>query len=293
MSRVRSDKFTNRAATGPCTFTDGLTVTDTTGASIGVEIGMGGIVAVAGTFSGDVSVAGTITYEDVQNVDSVGIVTAGKGLRVTTEGIVVTAGVSTLGGGTSMADSVKSYWGTGGDLQIYHDGSNSYINESGTGDLYIRGGTSVRITDLSDNKMFLGQDGGEAQLYYDGLQKLATKTDGAEVSGILTATSLSGRHGNIEAVTKSTGYTLVSGDEGKMIISDSAVTVPQDIFSAGDVITVVNSSGSSFNIIKGTGINLYTIGSSTNATVALAEKGIAIITCFSSNDFIVGGGGVS
>ena len=98
MSRVRSDKFTNRAATGPCTFTDGLTVTDTTGTSIGVEIGMGGIVAVAGTFSGDVSVAGTITYEDVQNVDSVGVVTAGKGLRVTTEGIVVTAGISTFGG---------------------------------------------------------------------------------------------------------------------------------------------------------------------------------------------------
>ena len=48
MSRVRSDKFTNRAATGPCTFTDGLNVTDTTGTTIGVEIGMGGIVAVAG-----------------------------------------------------------------------------------------------------------------------------------------------------------------------------------------------------------------------------------------------------
>ena len=274
MSRIKVDTATNKLATGPVDFPDGIT-------------------GVAATFTGNVTVGGTITYDDVQNVDSVGIVTAGKGFRATTGGIVVTAGVSTLGGGTTMADSVKSYWGTGGDLQIYHDGSNSYINESGTGDLYIRGGTSVRITDLSDNKMFLGQDGGEAQLYYDGLQKLATKTNGTEVSGILTATSLSGRHGNIEAVTKSTSYTLVSGDEGKMIISDSAVTVPQDIFSAGDVITVVNSSGSSFNIIKGTGINLYTIGSSTNATVALAEKGIAIITCFSSNDFIVGGGGVS
>ena len=192
-----------------------------------------------------------------------------------------------------MADNVKSYWGTGGDLQIYHDGSNSYINESGTGDLYIRGGTSVRITDLSDNKMFLGQDGGEAQLYYDGLQKLATKTNGTEVSGILTATSLSGRHGNIEAVTKSTGYTLVSGDEGKMIISAGAVTGPQDRFSAGDVITVVNKSTSNISVVKGTGINLYKVGTATNATVTLAQKGVAVITCFAGNDFIVGGGGVS
>ena len=195
--------------------------------------------------------------------------------------------------GVDFNDDVKARFGTGNDLEIYHDGSNSYINEAGTGDLYIRGGVSVRITDLSDNKMFLGQDGGEAQLYYDGLQKLATKTNGTEVSGILTATSLSGRHGNIEAVTKSTGYTLVSGDEGKMIITDSDVTVPENIFAAGDVFTVVNSSGSTINITKGTGINLYTIGSSTNATTTLAEKGIAIITCFSSNDFIVGGGGVS
>ena len=104
MSRVRSDKFTNRAATGPCTFTEGLTVTDTTGASIGVNIGMGGIVAVAGTFSGDVSVAGTITYEDVQNVDSTGIVTAKGGVRIPND-----TGTITLG--------------TGSDLQLSHDGS--------------------------------------------------------------------------------------------------------------------------------------------------------------------------
>ena len=254
-------------------------------------VGVPGVSTTVHAGFNDVTISGFGTITDVGAAS----ITATK--QTTTEHSRVTgiATINTVVVATALtsADSVKSYWGTGGDLQIYHDGSNSYINESGTGDLYIRGGTSVRITDLSDNKMFLGQDGGEAQLYYDGLQKLATKTNGTEVSGILTATSLSGRHGNIEAVTKSTGYTLVSGDEGKMIISDSAVTVPQDIFSAGDVITVVNSSGSSFNIIKGTGINLYTIGSSTNATVALAEKGIAIITCFSSNDFIVGGGGVS
>ena len=254
-------------------------------------VGVPGVSTTVHAGFNDVTISGFGTITDVGAAS----ITATK--QTTTEHSRVTgiATINTVVVATALtsADSVKSYWGTGGDLQIYHDGSNSYINESGTGDLYIRGGTSVRITDLSDNKMFLGQDGGEAQLYYDGLQKLATKTNGTEVSGILTATSLSGRHGNIEAVTKSTGYTLVSGDEGKMIISDSAVTVPQDIFSAGDVITVVNSSGSSFNIIKGTGINLYTIGSSTNATTTLAEKGIAIITCFAGNDFIVGGGGVS
>ena len=82
MSRVRSDKFTNRAATGPCTFTDGLCATDTTGVAIGVTLGYGGIVAVGATFGGYVSIGGTLTYEDVQNVDSTGLITARSGIKV-------------------------------------------------------------------------------------------------------------------------------------------------------------------------------------------------------------------
>jgi len=54
------------------------------------------------TIDGDVGIAGTLTYEDVTNVDSIGIVTAGKGLRVTQGGIVVTAGISTFGGITTV-----------------------------------------------------------------------------------------------------------------------------------------------------------------------------------------------
>ena len=49
-----------------------------------------------GTFSGPVSVGGTLTYEDATNVDSVGLVTARTGVRVTAGGLVVTAGVSTF-----------------------------------------------------------------------------------------------------------------------------------------------------------------------------------------------------
>ena len=48
------------------------------------------------TFSGNVTIGGTVTYEDVSNVDSVGLVTARTGVRITTGGLVVTAGVSTF-----------------------------------------------------------------------------------------------------------------------------------------------------------------------------------------------------
>ena len=60
------------------------------------------------TFGSDVSIGGTLTYEDVTNVDSVGIVTAGKGLRATTGGLVVTAGVSTFGADATVAGTLTA-----------------------------------------------------------------------------------------------------------------------------------------------------------------------------------------
>ena len=51
---------------------------------------------------GNVSIGGTLTYEDVTNVDSVGIITAGNGLRVTDGGLVVSSGISTFAGITTV-----------------------------------------------------------------------------------------------------------------------------------------------------------------------------------------------
>ena len=78
MSQVNVDRIKSRAGTGSPTFTNGL------------------ICSGVGTFSSHVSIAGTLTYEDVTNVDSVGIVTARAGVRVTAGGINVTAGITTL-----------------------------------------------------------------------------------------------------------------------------------------------------------------------------------------------------
>jgi hypothetical protein len=67
-----------------------------------IKAGVAGVITATefsgttGTFSGNVSVGGTLTYEDVTNIDSVGIITAQTGLRVTAGGLVVTAGVTTI-----------------------------------------------------------------------------------------------------------------------------------------------------------------------------------------------------
>tara|TARA_Y100001956_G_scaffold82521_1_gene103772 strand:- start:3474 stop:5624 length:2151 start_codon:yes stop_codon:yes gene_type:complete len=96
----------------------------------------------------------------------------------TNSGGVSLTGSLVIAGDDVRDDGYKSKWGTGDDLQIYHNGSHSYIDEAGTGDLYIRSASNIRLTDTSDNKMILCQDGGEVQLYYDGTEKAHTTTTG-------------------------------------------------------------------------------------------------------------------
>jgi len=82
----------------------------------------GNITGTAATFTGNVSIAGTLTYDDVTNVDSVGLITARSGVRITNGGLVVTAGVSTLGtvqissGIVTATSGVVTYYGDGSQL---------------------------------------------------------------------------------------------------------------------------------------------------------------------------------
>ena len=88
-------------------------------------------------------------------------------------------------------DTAKARFGTGNDLQIFHDGSNSYIRDLGTGDLRIHGST-ITVSDASDNKMAHFVDGGTAELYYNASKKLETVTGGVTITGTATATSFVG-----------------------------------------------------------------------------------------------------
>jgi len=87
----------------------------------------------------NVSIAGTLTYEDVTNVDSVGIITAGNGLRVTEGGLVVSAGFSTVGFLTANSlyvSGIATF--ASGNLLIEANGTNTHITESGDGNLFIK-----------------------------------------------------------------------------------------------------------------------------------------------------------
>ena len=88
MSRLRANTITNKGANGAPTATNGLevtgicTATDFSGQSGGAADFPNGLTGTTGTFSGNLNVAGVLTYEDVKNVDSLGVGTFRDGLRV-------------------------------------------------------------------------------------------------------------------------------------------------------------------------------------------------------------------
>ena len=91
--------------------------------------------------------------------------------------------------------------GAGDDLKIYHNATNSYIDNA-TGDLYLRTVNNFRVTDTSNNKMILCQDGGETQLYHNGTEKLNTDANGIEVQGKVVC-STSARIGQVALTSSS------------------------------------------------------------------------------------------
>ena len=100
---VTADSFSGDGSTLSGLSTSAVPGISTQGHSVFGTINVSGIA----TFGGDISVGGTITYDDVTNVDSVGIITAGKGFRATTGGLIVTAGVSTFGANLVGKDGVQ------------------------------------------------------------------------------------------------------------------------------------------------------------------------------------------
>ena len=87
-------------------------------------------------------------------------------------------------------DNVKAEFGDGGDLQIYHDGSNSYINESGTGSLILKGGGTITLKSPADENLIQAVGNGSVFLYYDNAVKLSTQSSGVDVTGTVTADGL-------------------------------------------------------------------------------------------------------
>ena len=178
------------------------TVNVTTGGTKRVDIDSSGL-DVTGAITATTTITGT-TLEatgDTAAGDNAAIgFTAAEGLILTGQGSTsditlkndADAVVFTVPTGTDdilFPDSAKILLGAGSDLQIYHDGSNSYIADAGTGDLYIRASNAIVIEAANGENYITGVFNGAVELYHNNVVKLATESDGITVTGTVTATA--------------------------------------------------------------------------------------------------------
>jgi hypothetical protein len=159
--------------------------------------------------TGDLDVGGALTYEDVTNIDSVGIITARAGINISGGNLQV-GGTNVINSGRvlynleqiKLADAKELVLGSGNDLKIQHSGSHSFISQEGVGALKIKG-DDIRFEDA----------GGTEALRLDsaGRLLLGTTTVGPSTADDLTI-----------ATTGNTGISIRSGtsSSGNIFFSD-------------------------------------------------------------------------
>jgi hypothetical protein len=162
----------------------------------------------------------------------------------------------TMTGDLILGDGIKLEIGsaTGGDLRLYHESNNSYVNNQGSGDLLIRG-NDVKIQDSSSghNMGVFIEDGG-VELYHNNVKKLETTSGGVTVTDTVrtlpTSTTATGWNFDTSGATIScTQNTAIKigncGASGMLLINDTTLNGQMNILLVGGgVFTFLGNSGS-------------------------------------------------
>ena len=117
------------------------------------------------------------------------------------------------------------------------------------------------------------------------------------LSFTIDSTGVADSKGNLRSVPQksltNTGYTLTAADAGKHILTDTYVAIPNNVFSAGDVVTIVNNQGSGAISLTKSITNLYWTADGTDAARTLASRGVATILFVSATAAYISGSGLS
>jgi hypothetical protein len=126
------------------------------------------------------------------NADDIAI-----GQDVATSASPTFAGLTTTGD-INFGDNNKANFGAGNDLQIYHDGSNSFIHDNGTGNLSIDA-TQLQFRNGAQSQTYADfANGGAARLFYGGAVKISTTTSGVSVTGTVVSDGLTVDNGALQ-----------------------------------------------------------------------------------------------
>jgi len=182
-------------------------------------------------------------------------------------------------GNVTFQDNGKAIFGAGSDLQIYHDGSNSYVKDAGTGTLNLQGSTQVLIAGANGTVGVQFVEGGGVNLRHNNSQKLATTSTGIDVTGTATADKVTigtssasngkltlegvdggdsaGIYFNNTTATNGKSYSLSSGNSGEFMLYDRTSDAYRlFVSSAGNVGIGASSPTSPLHIKSATNVNV-------------------------------------
>jgi len=194
--------------------------------------------------------------------------------QATADALALPIAGGTMTGPTAHGDNVKSTYGTGGSnskLEIYSSGADSYIVDTGAGDLIIRTSNELRLQDGNQKNYIYGKEGEYTRIYYDGVEKLATTSTGITVTGTAVATT------NTDT-TNAGSITLDFGTNQNFVL-----TLTDDVTLANPSTEQVGQSGFIAFIQDGTGSRIVSLGTDYETAAA---AGLTLTSTPSATDLV-------
>ena len=249
----------------------GISVTGTATMSANVVIAdAGNIGSASDTDAIAISAAGVVTFSQTPVFSS--DLTLGDDLYLDSDGAVVHFGddgeitlTHVADQGLRLEDSDKMMFGASSDLEIFHDGSNSYIKDTGTGNLTLQANQVNFVNAAGNETLMQVNEDGAVLILHDNSQKFTTTSGGISVTGTYTGTGLMTTGGNI--VIPNDGQIGSASDTDSITIDSSGVvTMSQNLIITGDLtVNGTTTTVSTSNTVVGDSLIELNSGAGSNA----------------------------
>ena len=181
--------------------------------------------------------------------------------------------------GITLPDNQKITLGTGGDIEIFHDGSNSIIKDTGDGHVQVLSGTFTIGNAALSKTSAVFSSGGSQDFYHDNTKKLETTANGITVSGGVTASGTN--------VLSGLTYPTSDGSSGQALVTDGSGGLSFSTISAGGNAfgtiavsgqsnVVADSNSDTLTLVAGSNITITTTPGTDTVTIAAGGGGAAI-----------------
>ena len=163
---------------------------------------------------------------------------------VTATGNLAGLGANTFTGNQSLGDNLKVQLGTGNDLQLYHNGSHSFITTS-TGNLKLEAASHIQLSPANGEDGIQAVANGAVELYYDNSKKLETASWGVRVTGwlgLLDSQKAVFGDGDDLQIYHSGSHSIIKNTTGNLILQDDSNVVIEKTDGENMIVTTGDGS---------------------------------------------------